>query len=305
MSIDEVLDRLEAAENEFAGRELMAPVVGPEAGPAAGRAEVAVRIAGVICRLRTIDDLPRGFRGWAILRALSTSRARFVGEAGLAQVAAYLALFPVLKLLTLRLADARWLCMAAHAGDLRFSIQGVIPLELPEEGLEPLETVIARFDGRQFWYERRDPGRDPAVAAYLRNALGDVGRDGLPPEARELQKRGLTPEERAAYDWLRKEKIEEIKDQAELRLREALKHAGAHYRSHAERPGVFVVRYEVDGQEHVSTVDRGDLSVIAAGICLDGTDRRFDLASLVGVLRQAQDTGLVHWVGNPWDRAPR
>ena len=85
----------------------------------------------------------------------------------------------------------------------------------------------------------------------------------------------------------------------DILLGPALSHAGAQHRSYSERQGVYVVRYEVDGRQHVSTVNRDDLSVVAAGICLSGTDRRFDLTSLVGVLRQAHDTGRIYWMGDP------
>lgn len=291
MSIDEVLDRLEAAEKDFVGRELMAPVV--------GHGQVMVRIAGVVCRLRVIEGLPRGFGGWAILRAVSTSGAEFVCEASLGQVADYLALFPSLRLIVVRQQGNRWLSLPAQAGDRRFRIEGAVPLELAEEGLERFETVMSRFDGQRFWYERRDPSRDPAVAAYLRGQLSAAGPDGLPPEAHRLHKRGLSREERAAYDFLRRDIAEEMKNRVETRLSDALAHAGARYRSHSERPGVFVVRYDVDGRPHMSTVNREDLSVVTAGICLSGTDRSFDLASLVGVLREAHDTGLIQWVGDP------
>jgi hypothetical protein len=291
MSIDDILNRLEAAEKDFVGREFLAPVV--------GHGQVMVRIAGVLCRMRVIDGLPRSFGGWALLQALSTSRARFIGKAGLTQVADYLSLLPAVRLILVQPRGNHWLALPAQAGDRRFRIEGLVTLELVEEGLERFETVFSRFDGRLFWYEQRDPGRDPAVAAYLREKLGGAGERGLPPEAERLHKRGLTREERKAYTLLRAAAVEEQQDRIELRLSGALDHAGARYRSYSERGGVYVVRYEIDGRQHVSTVNRDDLSVITAGICLSGTDRRFDLTSLVGVLRQARDSGRIYWIGDP------
>ena len=291
MSIDNILNRLEAAEKDFVGREFMAPVV--------GHGRIMVRIAGVLCTLRWIEGLPKRYRGWAVLRALSISRAEFVGEAGLTQIADYLALFPAVRLILLQPHSDRWLSLPAHMGDRRFRIEGPVMLELSEEGLEGFETVLSRFDGHLFWYERRDPSRDPTVAAYLREQLNSGNAGGLLPKAEELHKRGLTREECDAYRILWAAKIDELKDRVELRLSEALSHTGAQYRSYSERQGVYVVRYEVDGRQHVSTVNRDDLSVVTAGICLSGTDRRFDLTSLVGVLRQAHDTGRIYWMGDP------
>ena len=154
MSIDDILNRLEAAEQNFAGTQFLAPILGP--------GKVRIRIAGIVCQLAITDKLPRKFQGWAILQAKSTSEAVFVREAGLAEVAAYLRLFPTVRLILCQAGHNRWLAFPAHLGDSRFQIQGLVPLWLPEEGLQRFDTVLARFDGHLFWYERRDPSRDPS-----------------------------------------------------------------------------------------------------------------------------------------------
>jgi hypothetical protein len=289
MPIDDLLNKLERAEQRFVGQEFLAPIVGAN--------RVVVRIASVVCQLQVTAGLPDRFQGWAILRSLSTSRAAFVRAASLARVAAYLALFPAVRLILAQRDDATWLAFPAQQGDTRFRITGPVAVLLPEEGLERFDTVVARFDGRLFWYERRDAGRDPALAAYLREHLARRESDGLPPKPESLHKRGLSREEREAYAWVRGGLAQAARDRVEERLADALAHAGAGFQSHAERGDAYVVTYEVDGRQHVSTVRRDDLTVMTAGICLAGQDRRFDLTSLVGVLREAGRRGHLFRIG--------
>jgi hypothetical protein len=188
-----------------------------------------------------------------------------------------------------------WLAMPAHRGDGRFRIEGPVPVRLIEEP-EPFAVILARFDGAQCWYDGPEPRRDPRTAAYLRESLARM----VEPE--HLSRKGLTAEERAAYAMCYiprlEAEIEARRDRTEERLRDALAHAGAALREYQERGDVYRVAYEVDGRRHVSVVSRHDLSVQVAGICLSGRDRGFDLQSLVGVLREAEDSGRVSRIGD-------
>jgi hypothetical protein len=289
VGIKDVLDRLEEEERRFAGTLFLAPVL-----PGRG---VMVRIAGIQCRVDRIRGLPDPrFRGWAVLRALSAFEAVFQRPAGMKECADYLALFPAVRLILLEPAPDHWLAVPARRGDRRFDIPGPVRLLLPAEGLLPFETVIARYDGRLFWHERRDPRSNPALAAYLREALSRRDAQDLPPRPEQLRKKGLSEEEREAYGlrWLLL--AEERANRTEIRLSRALEHAQAGLRSYSEHSDAYVVRFTVDGREHTSVVRKDDLTVLSAGVCLSGQDRSFDLASLVGVLRQGGAEGRLHWV---------
>jgi hypothetical protein len=287
MSIDDLLDKLANAERNFEGTEFLAPIIGTN--------RVQVRVAGIICQLAIVKNLPPKYHGWGILRALSTKKATFERQASLAEIGAYLRLFPAVRLILLRQRKHYWLAMPAHRGDSRFRIQGPVSLWLPEEGLQRFETVLAGFDGRLFWYRDRDSSRDPALAAYLREQIIRQEDKGLPPLPETLHKRGLSAEERNAYALAWAILVEEQRDRVEVRLSEALAHAGAELRDYSERGDTYIVSYVIDGRSHVSTIQQDDLSVMTAGICLAGRDRHFDLASLVGVLREAEQRNLV-WV---------
>jgi hypothetical protein len=266
--------RLAAAEERFLAGEFLAPVI--------RGGKVQVRIAGVIC---TVSVRPTDFEGWGVFRPTSHSEAELVRPAKLAEQRRYLELFPLVRLILVDRSEEQWLALPAHRADSRFQIEGLIPVRLVEEG-QPFEVIEARFDGAQFWYAGSDGRWDPAMASYLRQELARL----TPPE--KLHRSGLTAEERTAYGiayWPRFESTEEAqRSREERRLRSALEHAGAELKDYVERRDVYTVTYEVDGQRHISAISKKDLAVQVAGICLSGEDQKFDLQSLVGVIREAQ-----------------
>jgi hypothetical protein len=279
----ETFNRLAAAEAIALEGEFLAPV---DRGGA-----VHVRIAGVVCRFNlNVAD----FEGWGVFKADSPSTAKLVRPARLAERRRYLDLFPLLRVIVCLRAGPHWLAIPAHRADTRFQLDGMIPVRLIEEA-QLFEIVQVRFDGAQAWFDGPEPRADPGSSAYLREALAAM----VAPD--ELNRPGLTAEERTAYaanyvPRLRAQ-LEAQRDRVEETIRAALIHAGAALRDYQDRGDVYRVTYLVDGRRHVSIVDRNDLTVQAAGICLNGEDRRFDLQSLVGVLRQASETGQVEQDG--------
>jgi hypothetical protein len=272
-NFDEAFEKLARAEEQFRQSEFLSPVV--KGG------EVRVRIAGVVCKLRVT---PRNFEGWGIFRPLSQATAELVREPGLAERRRYLELFPLVRLVMCQRSAGAWLALPAHRGDSRLQIQGLVPVRFAEE-VQQFDIVRARFDGANFWFESLDPARDPSTAAYLRQSLAALTDPDL------LSRSGLTPEERTAYaicyfDLEEARKLSEA-EQVEQRLRLALEHAGAELVDYLERRDSFRVTYDIGGQRHTSAVRKNDMTVEVAGICLSGLDQQFDLASLVGVLREA------------------
>jgi hypothetical protein len=267
---------MEAAERDFLDAEFLAPVL------PGGR--VQVRIAGLVCTLQ-VEGRPEP--GWAILKPLALDRARAVERPSLRQIGDYLALLPAVRLLLVVRAEVAWLALPARRGDRRIWIDGPVPVHLVL-GAEPFQQIVARFDGQHFWFQEIDRRRNPAVAAYLRGALAAE----TAPE--DLHKATLTAEEREAYRLAYQALEAAQRDRVELRLKEALGHGGAELAAFVERADAYTVTYTVDGQAHRSTVRKDDLTVLSAGVCLSGQDRRFDLGSLVGVLREgAQSDQLV------------
>jgi len=280
----DAFERLAAAEQEFLECEFLAPAL--------SRQKIGVRIDGVVCDL-AIE--PSDFEGWGIFRPTSHSTAQLVRVASLADRKRYLELFPQVILILCQRVESQWFAMSAHRGDSRFQIDGMVPIWHVEEG-QQFEVVLARFDGSQFWFDGDDPRRDPGTAAYLRASL----KEAVEPD--EIQRQGLTLEQRMAYavNYYRQQKAveQEQADRIEDQLRKALQHAGADFVDYLERSDGFRVTFTINGQRHVSSVSKQDLSVQVAGICLSGRDRHFDLNSLVGVIREGQRAGALYHVGN-------
>lgn len=273
---NDVFNKLAAAEESFLKGEFLAPVV-------AGGV-VHVRIAGIVNRLQVT---PRSFLGFGVFKPVSAKEATFVRQATLTERRKYLELFPLVRLILCKQADKEWFAVTAHRGDARFQIPGLVPVRLAQE-VQLFDVIRARFDGANFWYEGLETSRDASTAAYLRKQLAANIEPNL------LERSGLTLEERLAYavhfvfeQRKRPQEAEVQLPEAQVRLRDALAHAGAELVDYLERDDSFRVIYTVNGQRHTSAVNKNDLTVQVAGICLSGEDAKFDMASMVGVLREA------------------
>ena len=266
--LNELLDRLAGAEDRFLRSEFLAPAL--------PGGVVQVRIEGVVFRLRITPD----FRGWGVFRPTGAAAATLVRRAVLAERRRYLDLFPRRRVILCRPFARDWQAWPAHHGDRRFGAPALLPVRLVEEA-QSFDVAETRFDGVQAWFERLDARADPAAAAYLRQELNAM----TPPE--QVHRRGLSGEERTAYAVLFTLRREAKRDRTEDRLRTALAHAGAELAGYVERDDGYRVEYAVNGERHVSVVSKADLSVQLAGVCLSGADGRFDLHSLVSVLREA------------------
>jgi hypothetical protein len=275
MNARDLLNKMEEAEDRFLRSSFVAPVV--------RGGGVQVRVAGIVLRLAVT---PAEFEGWAVLKPVDQCRARVVAGAKLSQVKEYLAVFPRVRLVLCEKRAAGWWGISAGDADRRFRLEGPVPVLLAED-VQTFDTVRTRWDGTRFLFESRDPGRDPSVPAYLRKSLEARA------EPASLVRPTLTPQERMAYEWQHLLAVENLRDATEERLRQAVAHADGRFESFIERRDHYAVTFLVDGQPHTTTIGKEDLAVMVAGICLSGEDEKFDLASLVGVIREGQNGRIV------------
>ena len=298
-SVHEILGRLADVEDRFLKSEFLAPVM-------RGR-RIRVRIGDVVCTMRTE---PESFEGWGVFRPRSHTVARYVREATLRERRSYLDCLPLVRMLLCRRANGGWLAVPAESG-LQFVIEGTPCVRLVESG-EAFQTVRVRFDGANFWFDSVESRQDPTLAGWLRDAL----QKEVPAD--ELQRAGLTSVMRRAYatelERRREKDRVERHDRVESRLRHALQHSGANLQGFVEHADGYRVTWDAGGRRHVSSIDRDDLTVQVAGICLSGEDRKFDRGSLVGVVQEAERSHAVFRVGHDnggiaeneyWDIHPR
>jgi hypothetical protein len=285
--LDDALNRLAAQEDNFLSAEFLAPVV------RGGGGRVGVRIANVVCDIRIT---PRDFEGFGVFKPESHVSARLARPATMSERRKYLELFPRVSLVIRSRTNESTTAAAvgSNAADARFSAGSETEVRLVEQEVELFDTVMARFDGRHFWFDQLDPRADPSTAPFLRQALVNMIDPALVD-----QRPALSPGQRLAYllnyrarveTALAAERAKRLDERTtnEKRLREALEHAGARLRDFVEQHDGYRVTYDVDGQRHVSIVQKNNLTVQTAGICLSGQDSDFDLASLVGVLRESR-----------------
>ncbi|MCP5419050.1 MAG: hypothetical protein H6970_00975 [Gammaproteobacteria bacterium] len=274
-----LIEELARQEKELYRRTFLAPCV--------RGGQVRTRLAGLI---HTFTANPANREGWGIFHPRDAVTADWITVAEPEQIAAYLGLLPAMRwYLALRLRGRTWLAYPFNEGDARQRLGRCqpMPVHLVERG-QALEGVIARWDGTAFWFDALDRRADPQLADQARESL----RAFRSPETLRLP--GLTPELRVAYTLALKGtagyRARRTAHDDRERLRRALDMAGGRLRDYREHDDYWLVEWlSAKGERHTSAIAKRDLTVISAGICLDGEDRRFDLQSLVGVMEQRPD----------------
>ena len=277
--MSDLFEKLAAKEREFFQSEFLSPVMKNQ--------KVKVRIEGIIMEFSV---RPKDYQGWGVFKTFDRENAEFVREATRLEKKEYLSLLPSFQFVICK-QGKRTLGFPTNQNDSRLKVSGLVPILLPEE-VRLFHSVVAKYDGHNFWFEKRDSRRSVRISNSLRDSLAEE----VKPD--DLEVSGITPEESAAYRFAYDFEVESKRDRQEEKIRDALTRAGAEYRSYVERGATYTVEYSVDGERHRSTIDKDTLQVKSAGICLNGTDKNFDLQSLVTVVREAQDRRLIYRMGD-------
>ena len=168
----------------------------------------------------------------------------------------------------------------------------VVVVHLVAFGRE-LEQIVARYDGKNFWFEMEDTQADFFAIDDLRAALQNY----LLPE--QLAIKGITPEMKTVYDMLLRKAVANISQTNDFqtngsnsqsdkkRLERALTTGGGSLQSFVDNGENWTVEWKTaNGETHISMIGKKDLSVVSSGICLDEQDEMFDLQSLVAVIEK-------------------
>ena len=246
--------------------------------------KIRVRLEGLV---REFACRPSDFEGWGLFRTVDERTVEAQEVANLPLVSTYLGRLPATRLILTSPGEGRtWQAVPANRDEFanRFGPSAGLTLRLVERG-RSFETVVARWDGSNFWYDRPDRSTDPTVPAQLAREL----RQFTPAAALRIP--GLTPEMRQAYASLHTpDPGATLIRCSEERLKQALAQGGGQLESFSDCGDYWNTRWVTrDGYSHVSAIAKTDLTVLSAGICLSGEDQKFDLASLVGVVEAQQE----------------
>lgn len=271
MQVDPIFEKLKKAEEKFFTTEFFAPVF---------TERVRVQLANIFVDFKVEPD---DYNGWGIFTTTAKEGvARFVRDASLREIAEYLEAFPRT---TFVVVDNDRIPLGISASQDQFYTVDATPFFLADN-IEKFETVTVRFDGANFIFERRVP-RSAKIASTLRTALANK------VEPKKLDVSGISKFERIAYSFVWElEKQKELQS-TEGRIKAAVQRGGGIYQGYRRVAGNITVTYAIEGEVFQSTVSE-NLSVVSAGICLNSTDRQYDLQSLMSVIKEGKDRRVIH-----------
>jgi len=283
--IDDLLNKLADKEQKILSQKIFAPYI-------KGGNSIILRIDKVIYKLKTPKFKKDGF---GVFRANTPNTAKRLREAERYEIEDYLLLLPKVDFILVWKSD-RWLACPSNANSFKqqFGMDPRLVNILVADNVEMLDTIEARFDGSNFWFDCIKFGGDVERKEMLRQRIEN--------QQYQVDKNitsGLTPEEIAAFRYTAAFHEEANRPEFEKRLEMELEKVDASMDKCIERGDNVEVQWrdKKTSGKYTSVLRKDDLSVVTAGICLSGGDKKFDLQSLVTVCRQGANRGHVVHVG--------
>jgi hypothetical protein len=249
---------------------------------------VATRVEGMVYTFK----IPQTAEGWYQIRPKNKKEAKIVGPAELPEIEGYMKYLEKVRIVLVMKQKGLYLGIPDKINKFGFKMNELQPIYLCDDSPLDFDRVIARFDGANLWFERIDQSNDPSKADYLRTSMIKL------VQLEKIKYSGLTVEEKHAYAMRMAFDKKFVADLQKDTLKKDVEFAGGKFQIFVEKKDHYSVTYTVDGQSFTSFVSKDPRHmVITAGLCLAGGDRKFDLKSLVTVIREAQHERVVH-VGN-------
>jgi len=218
MNIHDLFAKVENAEQDFYKTEFVSPVI--------FHGKIRARIVGLIQEFRIMGN----FEGWAILKPCGESLACVVGSPNLLQIEEYLNQFSKKRVV---------LCERRKDGWYGFSGGTQVKILLAD-GVSLFDSILVRFDGMNYWFEKHNHSVNPSEAEYLRKSLNE----SLPFE--KLNKPGLDPIQREAYRWQCLLKEKQIGEITLEKIKQAAQFGEGEFLSYIERQDSYLVMFKVE-----------------------------------------------------------
>ncbi len=227
--------------------------------------------------------------GWHVFKAKDTKIARVVRPADLPDRDKYLKALPQLRMNLCFKKEGIYYANSISNSKYNMQPNLLYPIYLTDDRVLDFDRVICRYDGMNLWYDDIDMGADTSKAQYLRESWDKF------LTVDKIRYSGLTLDEKSCYA-IRLATDEKLKENLkERQLKAEVEHGGGKFISFQEKSDHFNITYSVDGNQYTSHIAKSaGHHVITAGICLNGGDNVFDLKSLISVMREGQDRGLIH-----------
>lgn len=282
--IDKLLNKLANQEKSFLSKEIFAPYI-------RGGSQIRVKLNGVIYKLETPKLEKDGF---GVFQAVDANSALLERDAESFEIAEYLEMLPKLDVILISKVGGRWLVYPFNkqSFEQKFKVNAKPFHILVADGVENLDTATVRFDGAHFWFDSIKFNENMDKMVQLRDRIQE-GNYALPKNQK------LTPEEATAFRLAASFHKQANMSNLERRLQAEMGRYDAQVEKFVERGDNVEVQWKDNwnGGKYTSVFKIDDLSVVTAGICLSGGDKKFDLQSLVGVIRQGENRYGVNHVG--------